>query len=95
MKTVTIIKDAYIDNSFRVSYFDKNATKKESRLRDISSLMFSLSGEFPKSEEMYEEVEVTYEDLLFCERLKWVNEENELDEQIEAKRLSFEKKINS
>lgn len=94
MKTVTITKDAYIDNSVRVNYFDKNATRKERRIKDVSSLMFSLSGEFPKPEDMFEEVEVVYDNLLFCERLKWTNEESELDEQIENKRLEFENGLN-
>jgi len=94
MKTVTITKDAYIDNSVRVNYFDKNAIRKERRIKQISSLMFSLSGELPKPEDMFEEIEVTYENLLFCERLKWTNEEIELDEQIEAKRLELENGLN-
>jgi hypothetical protein len=94
MKTVTITKDAYIDNSVRVNYFDKNATRKERRMKEVSSLGFSLSGELPKTEDMFEEVEVTYENLLFCERLTWSKKEKELDKQIEAKRLEFEKSIN-
>jgi hypothetical protein len=94
MKTVTITKDAYIDNSVRVNYFDKNATRKERRMKEVSSFVFSLSGELPKPEDMFEEVEVAYENLLFCERLKWTNEESELDEQIEAKRLEFENGLN-
>jgi hypothetical protein len=95
MKTVTITKDAYIDNSVRVNYFDKNAIKKELRMKDISSLVFSLSGELPKPENMFEEVEVTYENLLFCERLKWTNEESELSEQIDNKRLDLQNNLNA
>jgi uncharacterized protein YggL (DUF469 family) len=94
MKTVTITKDAYIDNSVRINYFDKNATRKERRMKEFSSLGFSLSGEFPKPEDMFEEVEVVYDNLLFCERLIWTNEESELDEQIENKRLDFENGLN-
>ena len=94
MKTITITKDAYIDNSVRINYFDKNATRKERRIKPYDTLTFSVSGEFPKPEDMFEEVEVTYENLLFCERLKWDKDESELDEQIENKRLEFEKSIN-
>jgi len=39
-------------------------------------------------------VEATYENLLFCERLKWDKEESELDELIENKRLELEKQTN-
>ena len=94
MKTITITKDAYIDNSVRVNYFDKNATRKERRIKPYDTLTFSVSGEFPKPEDMFEEIEVTYENLLFCERLKWTNEESELDEQIENKRKEFENSLN-
>jgi len=94
MKTVTITKDAYIDNSVRVNYFDKNATRKERRIKPYETLTFSVSGEFPKPEDMFEEVEVVYDNLLFCERLTWSKKEKELDKQIEAKRLEFEKSIN-
>lgn len=85
MKTVTVTKDAYIGNSVRVNYFDENAKRKEERLRE--DLSFT-----DKTEYVYEEVEVTYTELLFCERLEWINEENELNPQIETKRLELEKK---
>lgn len=95
MKTVTVIKDAYIDNSVRVNYFDKNATRKEKKIKNLTAFVPTVSGEeYPDLNDILEEVEVTYENLLFCERLKWTNEESELDEQIEAKRLEFENGLN-
>jgi|LauGreDrversion4_2_1035121.scaffolds.fasta_scaffold04291_8 hypothetical protein len=94
MKTVIITKDAYLDNSVRVNYFDPKATRKENRIKPYDTLSFSVSGEFPKPEDMFEEVEATYENLLFCERLKWDKEESELDELIENKRLELEKQTN-
>jgi hypothetical protein len=39
---------------------------------------------------MFEEVEVTYENLLFCERLHWTTDEAELDARITAKRAELE-----
>jgi len=94
MKTVTITKDAYTDNSVRVNYLDKSATKKERKMKNISSFIFSLSGGLPTPEDIFEEVEVTYENLLFCERLKWITEESEIDNLIENKKLELEEKIN-
>lgn len=84
MKTVTVTKDAYIGKSVRVNYFDENAKRKEERLRE--DLSFT-----DKNEYVYEEVEVTYTELLFCERLEWTNDESELNAQIETKRLELEK----
>lgn len=97
MKTITVIKDAYIDNTVRVNYFHKNAIKKENKIKmfDFSTFMTSPSSEPPRLNELFEEVEVVYDNLLFCERLKWTNEESELDEQIENKRLEFEANLNS
>lgn len=100
MKTVTVTKDAYIDNSVRVNYFDPMATRKENRMKPLVALAFSLSGSPSLSgvnipqQDLFEEVDITYENLLFCERLKWDKEESELDEQIENKRLEFERQIN-
>jgi len=87
MKTVTVTKDAYIGNSVRVNYFDENAKRKEERLRED----FSFT-DTDKNEYAYEEIEIIYTELLFCERLEWVNDENELNPQIETKRLELEKK---
>jgi hypothetical protein len=94
MKTVTVIKDAYIDNSVRVNYFDKNATRKEKKIKNLTTFVPTVSGEeYPDLNDILEEVEVTYDKLLFCVRLKWTNEESELDEQIEAKKLELEANI--
>lgn len=85
MKTVIVTKDAYIDNSVRVNYFDPTAIKKEQRIK---------SYEATELEDMYEEADVIYNDLLFCERLNWDKKESELDERIENKRLEFENILN-
>ena len=67
MKTLTIVKDAYIENSVRVNYFDNNAIRKEKRIKDYFSLGISLSGDLPNYEQMFEEVNVVYPNLIFCE----------------------------
>lgn len=85
MKTVTITKDAYIDNSVRVNYFDKNAIRKEVRIKEVL-----FSGDSPDPEDTIEEVDVVYDNLLFCERLAWTNEEAELGSRIESKRAELE-----
>jgi hypothetical protein len=88
MKTVTITKDAYIDNSVRVNYFDKNATRKQVRIKEGLFL-----GDSPDPEDTFEEVDVVYDNLLFCERLTWTNEEAELAPRIESKRTELESLI--
>lgn len=86
---ITTTKDAYIGQSVRVNYWDPAAKRIERRMRDLSTLVLA-DGEFPRPEDLFEEVEVTYENLLFCERLAWTAAESELDARIEAKRAELE-----
>jgi hypothetical protein len=86
---ITTTKDAYIGQSFRVNYWDPAAKRIERRMRDLSTIVLA-DGEFPRAEDLFEEVEVTYENLLFCERLAWSADEAELDARIEAKRAELE-----
>jgi hypothetical protein len=86
---ITTTKDAYIGQSVRVNYWDPAATRIERRMRDLSTLVLA-DGEFPRPEDLFEEIEVTYENLLFCERLAWSADEAELDARIEAKRAELE-----
>ena len=86
---ITTTKDAYIGQSVRVNYWDPTAKRFERRMRNLSTLVLA-DGEFPRPEDLFEEVEVTYENLLFCERLTWTADEAELDARIEAKRAELE-----
>jgi hypothetical protein len=88
--TITTTKDAYLGQSCRVNYWDPVAVRTERRLRDLSALLAANPGEMPRPEDMFEEVEVTYENLLFCERLHWTTDKAELDARIEAKRAELE-----
>lgn len=85
---ITTTKDAYLGQSVRVNYWHPAAKRIERRMRDLSTLVLA-SGEFPRPEDLFEEVEVTYENLLFCERLTWTADEAELDARIEAKRAEL------
>ena len=86
---ITTTKDAYIGQSVRVNYWDPAAKRIERRMRNLSTLGLA-DGEFPRPEDLFEEIEVTYENLLFCERLAWSADEAELDARIEAKRAELE-----
>ena len=86
---ITTTKDAYLGQSVRVNYWDPSAKRIERRMRDLSTIVMA-SGELPRTEDLFEEVEVTYENLLFCERLTWTAAEAELDARIEAKRVELE-----
>ena len=85
MKTVYYTKDAYQNNSFRVNYFEKDAIKK--------------INAFEIDEETQEIIQVQkeepYDKLLFCQRLEWNIEENELDNYIEEVRQYWENRINT
>lgn len=85
MKTVYCIKDTHQNNTFRVSYFEKDTFKK------IDSFEFD--------EETQEIIKITkqqyYDKLLFCQRLEWNINENELDDYIEEVRLYWENRINT
>lgn len=95
MKTVTVTKDAYIDNSVRVNYFDPTATRKEKRIKSPQALALSISNNPSSPDDVFEEVDVMYENLLFCERLFWVESEAELETQIEIKRKKIEDNLNN
>lgn len=73
-----------------MNYWDTAAVRTERRLRDLSAILAANPGEIPSFEDMFEEVEITYENLLFCERLHWTTDEAELDARIEAKRAELE-----
>jgi hypothetical protein len=88
--TITTTKDSYIGQSCRVNYWNPAAVRSQRRLRDLAALLAANPGEMPRPEDMIEEVEVTYENLLFCERLHWTTDESELDARIEAKRAELE-----
>jgi hypothetical protein len=88
--TITTTKDAYLGQSCRVNYWDPSAVRTERRMRNLSAILADNPGELPTPEDMFEEVEVTYENLLFCERLHWTTDEAELDARIEAKRAELE-----
>jgi hypothetical protein len=81
MKNIFITKDAYINNSVRVNYFEKDSIKK---------IKFSQFNQETKKLEIVEREE-TYDKLLFCERLTWVENESELEGVIQDKKAYFEK----
>ena len=81
MKNIFITKDSYIDNSVRVNYFQKDFIKKM---------------KFPEFDQETKKVqtidrEETYDKLLFCERLIWIENESELESVIQDKKAYFEK----
>lgn len=80
MKNIFITKDAYIDNSVRVNYFEKDSIRK------IKTPQFNQ--ETNKIEIV--EIEEIYDKLLFCERLTWSGNESELDSVIENKRIELQ-----
>jgi len=85
MKTVYYTKDAYQDNTFRVNYFEKDAIKK--------NIIFTIKDE---TGEVIQTLEESYYDkLLFCHRLEWTINENELDIYIEEVRIYWENRINT
>jgi hypothetical protein len=98
MKKVIITKDEYTENTVRVNYFEQNATRKEKKLKGATTFTFYLSGEIGSPEDlfpdMFEEIETVYENLLFSERFKWKNDESELNQEIENRRLQFEEYLN-
>lgn len=85
MKTVFIKKDSFENNSFRVSYFEKDAVQE-----------FKVYKTNPQTYKIEEEVnKETYNKLLFCHRLEFTNNANELDSYIEEMRQYWENRINS
>ena len=81
MKNIFITKDAYIDNSVRVNYFEKDYIRK------IKTPQFNQET---KKIEIIEREE-TYDKLLLCERLTWNENESELDSVIQDKKIYLEK----
>ena len=85
MKTVYITKDSYKDNTVRVNYFEKDA--------------IHLYIETQINEETFQQEIITkehiHDKLLFCERLEWVENENELNDAIEQTRKTWEDRINT
>ena len=85
MKTVYYTKDTYQNNTFRISYFEKDAIKK--------NIVFNYNEE---TNEIVQEIEENYYDnLLFCQRLEWTTNENELNSYIEEVRQYWENRINT
>jgi len=81
MKNIFITKDSYINNSVRVNYFQKDFIKK---------IKIPQFNEETKKLEIVEREE-TYDKLLFCERLTWVENESELEGVIQDKKVYLEK----
>jgi hypothetical protein len=82
MKNIFITKDSYINNSFRVNYFQKDCIRK------------MKLPEFDQETKKLEivEREETYDKLLFCERLTWNENESELEGVIQDKKTQLENK---
>lgn len=81
MKNIFITKDAYIDNSVRVNYFEKDSIRK---------IKIPQFNQETKKVEIVEHEEI-YDKLLFCERLTWNENESELNSVIEEKKTQLEK----
>ncbi len=80
MKNIFITKDAYVDNSVRVNYFEKESIRK---------IKFPQFNQEKKKLEIVEREE-TYDKLLFCERLTWNENESELEGVIQDKKAQLE-----
>lgn len=85
MKQVYTIKDAYRDNSVRISYMEKDAVNK-----------FDYCEFNPETDSVdLKTGEEIYDNPLFSERLFWTIDEAELDVIIENTRQKWEERINS
>lgn len=84
MKIVYTTKDAYKNNTVRVNYFEKDAILlyDEAQINEKT-----LQQEIVTKEHIYDK-------LLFCERLEWAENENELNDVIEQTRKSWEDRVN-
>jgi hypothetical protein len=80
MKNIFITKDSYINNSVRVNYFQKNCIRK---------MKFPEFNQEKKKIQIIDREE-TYDKLLFCERLTWVENESELESVIQHKKAQLE-----
>ena len=85
MKTIYFTKDNYQNNSVRVSYFEKDAIKK--------NIDFLFNEETNTTEQIIKEQ--YYDKLLFCHRIEWIEEEIELDNYIQEVRQYWENRINT
>jgi len=85
MKQVFFIKDCYNNNTFRVTYYEKNAIKEIKILQANSE-----TGEIETILEKQK-----YDKHLFCQRLEWEQNEQELDSYIEEMKAYWEGRINS
>jgi hypothetical protein len=85
MKTVYYIKDTFLNKTFRVTYFQKNAIK--------NNINFQYNEETGENIQVIEES--YYDKLLFCQRLEWETNEVELDTYIEEVRQYWENRINT
>jgi hypothetical protein len=85
MKHVFFIKGDYKDNSVRVSYFEKDAIKNVKHIQ--------ANNETGEIETILKEQK--YDKHLFCQRLEWELQEEELDSYIEEVRVYWEERINS
>jgi hypothetical protein len=80
MKNILVTKDAYINNSVRVNYFQKDCIRKM-KLPEFNQ---------EKKKVQIIDREETYNKLLFCERLTWVENESELEGVIQDKKTQLE-----
>lgn len=85
MKTVIIKKDEYIDNSVRVSFYEKDALIKVKTLEYDEKL--NKAKIINKT--------IKQDNLLYCTRLEWNTDEFELSKQIEELKHRWEIEINS
>jgi len=85
MKTVSIKKDDYSKNTVRVSVLENNAT---------TEVKTRIYNELTKKVETKIEL-IPFENLLYCVRLEWNNNENELDVYINELKQYWEIQINS
>jgi hypothetical protein len=80
MKNILVTKDSYINNSVRVNYFQKDCIRKM-KLPEFNQ---------EKKKIQIIDREETYNKLLFCERLTWVENESELESVIQDKKAQLE-----
>jgi hypothetical protein len=85
MKTVYYTKDCYQDNTVRVNYFEKDSVRQ---------ILISSENEETGQVDLVTQDEI-YDKLLFCQRIEWLDNENELDSYIEEVRSYWENRINS
>lgn len=85
MKTVYFIKDTYQDNTMRITYYEKDVV--------TTYEVLEIDEETGKLLKVVKEQ--VSDKHLFCERLKWEQDERELDSYIEEMKIYWEARINS